>query len=504
MPGFDLGQRRRHAFALVARHIASGVELAPLGRADGARDVALQQDAFLLQTLRIGRRDGREKRDRVGMARIAEGRFGVRELDDVPEVHHADPVGNVPDDRKVVRDEHIGQFFLLFQFLEQVDNLGLDRHVKRRNALVADDELRHDRQRPRDADTLSLTAGELVRIAVEHILLQTALFHRIDDVLPHLRGSGFEEFVGQKPFLDDLPDRETRVEGRIGILEDDLQIAAQEPHLVVFQAGEVDAVVTHRFELCKLLVVRVATAEFVELGVDVGDLFFDGLKFGLHGVLFRRERLDLRPDLLRLLFVERLVVFVGGETAVELVDPDLEIVKFFLVSFSLFREQIETLEQLFPLVALVDRVEAAQNVHDVRQPRFDVAVREVQVLQQVEVGFFLAARLLEFLFEFRRLFVRARQFLRVAGVVTQRVENVGRRQLVEGHAVVERRARGLIVKLQQYAPERRFSASGLAHDPKRLALVDVEGDVLVRANVELIALEQGGLCNRKILFQISD
>ena len=51
--------------------------------------------------------------------------------------------------------------------LQQVDHLGLDRHVERRHRLVADDDLRPQRQRPGDADALALAAGELVRVPVD-------------------------------------------------------------------------------------------------------------------------------------------------------------------------------------------------------------------------------------------------------------------------------------------------------------------------------------------------
>ena len=49
---------------------------------------------------------------------------------------------------------------------EQVDDLGLDRHVERRDGLVEHDQLRVERERARDADPLALAAGELVREAV--------------------------------------------------------------------------------------------------------------------------------------------------------------------------------------------------------------------------------------------------------------------------------------------------------------------------------------------------
>ena len=79
---------------------------------------------------------------------------------------------DVLDHRQVVRDEQVGEAELLLQVLEQVDDLRLDRHVERRDRLVADDQLRLDRERARDADALALAAGELVRIAAHVIGLQ--------------------------------------------------------------------------------------------------------------------------------------------------------------------------------------------------------------------------------------------------------------------------------------------------------------------------------------------
>ena len=52
------------------------------------------------------------------------------------------------------------------QVLQQVDDLRLDRDVQRRDRLVADDEVRVQRERAGDADPLALAAGELVRVAV--------------------------------------------------------------------------------------------------------------------------------------------------------------------------------------------------------------------------------------------------------------------------------------------------------------------------------------------------
>ena len=66
---------------------------------------------------------------------------------------------------EVVRDEQVREAAVALEVLQQVDDLRLDGHVERRHRLVADDEARLDGERARDADALSLAAGELVRIA---------------------------------------------------------------------------------------------------------------------------------------------------------------------------------------------------------------------------------------------------------------------------------------------------------------------------------------------------
>ena len=65
-----------------------------------------------------------------------------------------------------MRDEDVGQVELALEILQQVEDLRLHRDVERRDRLVADDQLRLERERARDADPLALAAGELVRVAV--------------------------------------------------------------------------------------------------------------------------------------------------------------------------------------------------------------------------------------------------------------------------------------------------------------------------------------------------
>ena len=107
-------------------------------------------------------------------------RLAVAELDDAAEVHHGDAVGDLPDHRQVVRDEDVGEVELALQVPQQVQDLRLDRDVERGDRLVADDQLRRERERARDADALPLAARELVRVAVEVLGAQA---DRLEQVL---------------------------------------------------------------------------------------------------------------------------------------------------------------------------------------------------------------------------------------------------------------------------------------------------------------------------------
>lgn len=63
-----------------------------------------------------------------------------------------------------MRDEDEGEAHFTAQLVQQCDNLRLNRNIERRDRLVADDELRFQRQCAGNGDPLPLAAGELVRI----------------------------------------------------------------------------------------------------------------------------------------------------------------------------------------------------------------------------------------------------------------------------------------------------------------------------------------------------
>ena len=122
-------------------------------------------------------------------------------------------------------DKQIRQPTLALQQFEQVENLILHRYVQRGDRLVADDQIRIERDGAGDADALALPAGKLVRIAV-------AVFARDADRVQqraHARGkrlAGFTDPVGFQRLGDDFLHRHARIERGVRVLKDHLHAAA--------------------------------------------------------------------------------------------------------------------------------------------------------------------------------------------------------------------------------------------------------------------------------------
>src|SRR4028119_560002 len=102
------------------------------------------------------------------MERIVEDRAGRLNFDDLPQVHHRYPATYVTHYPKVVGDEEERQSQIFLEAHQQVEHLGLDRDVKRRDSLVRDDELRIDGKRTGNPNALALPSRELPRIAIAH------------------------------------------------------------------------------------------------------------------------------------------------------------------------------------------------------------------------------------------------------------------------------------------------------------------------------------------------
>ena len=115
---------------------------------------------------RVGYGRGGEERLRVGVARFAVHLFPGAGFDDLAEVHHCHPIGNVPHHREVVGNEEVREAELVLDALQQVDDLRLDRHVERGNRFIEHEKVGVQSQGAGDADALALPAGKLVRVAL--------------------------------------------------------------------------------------------------------------------------------------------------------------------------------------------------------------------------------------------------------------------------------------------------------------------------------------------------
>jgi hypothetical protein len=143
-----------------------------------------------------------------------------------------------------VGDEDEGEPVARLHVLEQVQDLGLHRHIERGHRLVADDHLRLEHERPGDRDPLALPAGELVGPPVggHRGVEPHRLEHLVDPFL--LLGVGAALPDAQR-LRDDVLDLSARVQRRDRILEDELQPGADLAQLLAAERGEVDPLEEH-------------------------------------------------------------------------------------------------------------------------------------------------------------------------------------------------------------------------------------------------------------------
>ena len=198
----------------------------------------------LLHRAGIRNRNRGQERLRVVVLRIRVDLLRRADLDELALVHHGDPVAHRADDGEVVRDEEVREAEVPLEVLEQVEDLRLDRDVERRDRLVADDQLRAQGERARDADSLALAARELVRIAVREARVEADDVEQLADADAAVAARA--DPVHDQRLADDVSDRHPRVERRVRVLEDDLHLA---PHLAERFAAELrqlDALEPHR------------------------------------------------------------------------------------------------------------------------------------------------------------------------------------------------------------------------------------------------------------------
>ncbi len=171
------------------------------------------------------------------MARPREDLAARCDLDDPPEIHHADPGAHVSHDAQVVCDEEHGQVQPLPQVEEQVHDLRLDGYVHGRHRLIRDDEDRIDRERPGNPDPLALPTAEVAGKSVGMARVQADELEQRSDPFPDL--GAWADRMDRQGLGQHLAHRHPRVQGRVRVLEDHLNVPTSPQQPISVEAEDI-------------------------------------------------------------------------------------------------------------------------------------------------------------------------------------------------------------------------------------------------------------------------
>ena len=113
------------------------------------------------------------------MQREVEQLFCLCHLHDGTFVDNTDTVGNETHDGKVVGDEKVSQLFFFLEFFQQVQHLGTNGNVQGGNGLICHNQFRFHDHGTGQADTLTLSAGKLMRITGQMLRQKTNLLNDV-------------------------------------------------------------------------------------------------------------------------------------------------------------------------------------------------------------------------------------------------------------------------------------------------------------------------------------
>jgi hypothetical protein len=189
-------------------------------------------------------RNGCEQAARIGMAHDVEDILDCSHFDSLAGIHHGDPVTCLQDQAEIVRDIDHGGAEFGGDFVDQIDNSGFHRHIKRRGRLVQKQQLGIGQQRHGDDDALLLAAGNLVRIGVENPVRFGQADAGNDFARPLHRLFRAGAFVEDRNLAELVADAHGRIERRHRLLIDHGDLGAAQitqflfahgPHVAAFE-----------------------------------------------------------------------------------------------------------------------------------------------------------------------------------------------------------------------------------------------------------------------------
>ena len=332
-----------------------------------------------------------------------------------------------------------------------------------------------------------------MRKPVDEIACQARIVHYADDFLLQTVVVFPEHLVGNHTLGNNLPDRHPGIQGGVGILEDHLEIAAQEPDFIVVQPGQVDPVIQVFLCFPEFLVVRILFRFLADLCAGILQFRpdpFDGRQVCIHGSL-QFVDLFLQGTRIPACFLRAV------QREFRVLQAQLQVCQLFFRCMLLPCFPVQFPEHFLYRFEIFQRHKAADQVRHVQESVVRLLFRRRQF---IGLGILLRAVLHRFVLfaEIVPGFLVAFQVLFQLVQVFESRPHVFRRDVVQRPAVVHGTSVCLAVKLQQRPAERAFSASGLAHQAQGFAFVDIERDPVVGFHVKAFFLQ------REILFQIAD
>ncbi len=159
------------------------------------------------------------------MPRVVEDVVGGVDFDDLPAIHDGDAIGNVADDADVVGYEEVGEAELIAQIGQEVQDLGAHREVESAYCLVAYQHTRVQREGAGNRDSLPLSPGEGMGVAVEDVVAQADGAEKPFGVVMPVFAR--RQAVREHTFGYEVEDGVSRVQRGERVLEDDLHGARE-------------------------------------------------------------------------------------------------------------------------------------------------------------------------------------------------------------------------------------------------------------------------------------
>jgi hypothetical protein len=131
----------------------------------------------------------------------------------------------LPNYRQIVSYEQVAQIKFSLEPLEQIEYLGLYRHIQRADRLVAHHQIRTHGKRASYSDPLSLAATELVREPCLEGRVQPDHTQEFSHPLPSTRSVTFQLMYFQR-LGENAANRTAGIETGVWILEDHLKAPA--------------------------------------------------------------------------------------------------------------------------------------------------------------------------------------------------------------------------------------------------------------------------------------